>query len=108
MTYASILTAIYPLLNASGPADLIFWTDVELYEWAQEAVERLAQLGLFVEREAFPVQADSAAYPLPASRLSVVYLSLNGSALRPASVFELEALSSSWTQDTGTVERYAL
>lgn len=109
MIFAHVVTRLLPLLNADTAADLVWWTEAELYEWMGEAAQRLAQNGMFVERkENLTVLSGSAGVGLPAVRLAVIHVSLDGLTLRTATVQDLEALSSTWVTDAGNVERYSL
>lgn len=101
------ITALYPRLNASTANDLIWWTDAELRQWAEEALKNLArECGLFTERNELPVFPGGAAYSLPARQISIIHLSLTGRPLRFATVRELEALNRQWQTAQGAVERY--
>jgi hypothetical protein len=108
ITFDDILSELYPLLNASGSSDLIWWTTTELYAWMEEASRRLGTTGAFTARASIAVSSGGAAYSMPAQVLSVIHVSLDGSALRPINVAELEALSTTWDTDSGTVSRFAL
>ena len=108
----SAITRAYPLLNAAAltDADLAFWTVGELYEAADDHVQRLARVtGVFAERDAAQtLNENQSEYPTPARHLSMVHLSAANLELRPVSFDELEALDSSWQTATGTPTRYAM
>ncbi len=102
------LDQLYPLLAASGSADLDFWTDAQLLAWLNAGLARLARsAAVFVERDtSITVAAGTASYTLPTPHLSTLHVSLGGSLLRPVSAAELEALSATWQTDVGTPTRY--
>lgn len=103
-----VIQRLLPALGCYRMVDLTHWTEEELYEYADEAVKRLARaVGMFTEREpAITVNIGVATYPLPTRHLSTIHASLGGANLRPAAVKELEALDSAWQDTTGTPDRY--
>jgi hypothetical protein len=108
MTYASILTRLLPMLNADTVAELQWWTESELYAWMQEAAQRISRFALFVELASEPVTSGEPNYALPAQYRAAIQISLDERTLRPVSVAQLEARSTTWTQDSGTVENFVL
>jgi len=107
-TAQDLLDELYPLLGASGSADLDFWSDAQLLGWLNAGLARLARTAaLFVERDtSITVEAGRAQYSLPTPHLSTLHVSLGAVLLRPASAAELEALSATWQTDRGTPARY--
>lgn len=102
------IDAVIPALNASSPADLVYWTESELYEWADEAAKRLAGLvGGFVERDtSIALVIGTAVYALPARHLSTIHAGLDGESLRPSTVQEIEALDGTWPETAGDPARW--
>ena len=100
LNLAGAIADLYPALNASGTADLVFWTEAELYEWADEAAKRLARVqGGFVERDSSTtLVVGTHTYTLPARHLSTIHVSLGTRSLRPATVQELEAKDNAWVE----------
>lgn len=95
-------------LNALDMSDLVFWSEAELYDQAEEAARRLGRAGLFVRRDPIPTLAASPGYQLPAETLAIVHVSIDGASLRPINVQELEALDTAWRAGTaGTVSYWA-
>lgn len=86
-------------LNASGTGDLVFWTEAELYQRMAEALTRLARRYRIFWREGDPlvVVEQQGAYLVP-ENCGLALVALDGIALRPASVGELEARDSNWEQ----------
>jgi hypothetical protein len=102
-----LLNELYPLLGASSASDLVHWTDAELLQWANDGLKRLARrTGVFVERGTVSVSSGTAAYTLPTRHLSSIHVSLDAAHLRPSTVAELEALSTTWITDSDTPDRY--
>lgn len=104
-----LIERLLPALNCYKLADLVHWDEEELYEYADEGVQRLARAtGMFVERDATTaVAAGTPEYDLPSRHLSTIHVSLvAGANLRGASVRDLEALSSTWHTDAGLVTRF--
>jgi hypothetical protein len=100
---ALVLQDLYPALNAAGPSDLIFWTQAELYEFIDEAAQRLARTcGVFVERDtSITTETNTGTYALPADQVATVQCDLGGFVLRPRTVRELEALDALWPATVG-------
>jgi hypothetical protein len=107
-TGQDLLDELYPLLGASGSADLEFWTVAQLLEWLNRALARLARsAAVIVDRDtSVTVVGGTAQYSLPTPHLSTIHVSLGGTPLRAATPAELAALSATWTTDAGAVERY--
>jgi len=105
---AALLTSLLPALNAASisDADLTFWTSTELYEAADEAGKWLARTaGLFVGANTL---AAGGSVDAGASFIDTIFAAVNGTALREASVRELEALDGGWETAVGTAKRYTL
>lgn len=101
---ALAMNDVYSALNASGPADLVFWTQAELFEYMDEGAQRLARVvGCFVERDtSITTVVNTGGYALPSEHISTIQVDLGGLVLRPRTVRELEALDASWPSTGGT------
>ncbi len=101
---------LLPTLGAYSTSELVYWTEDELYEHANDALKTLAVVtGMFAERDgSISVQIGTAQYNLPARNLFTVHAALDSTPLRPAGVQELESLSDSWETESGAPERYVL
>lgn len=108
IAFGPIVAKLLPALNATAAGDLVFWTEAELYEFADELAQAVSRFGIFVERSEIAVTSGSAAYSLPVRFAALFHLSLNNTSLSAAGVDELEALDSSWPTAAGTVSRYVL
>jgi len=104
------LTNLLPALNAASMLTLSFWTEDELYAFADEAAKRLARkVGVWVERDtSAAVSSLASTYTLPTRRVSIVHVSLGAKALKAASAAEMEALDDAWVDTTGTPLRFLL
>jgi len=101
-----IITDLLPALNAYSTSDLVDWTETELYQWGDEAAQRLSRIcGVLVERTDMPVSAGAGTVTLPDRHLSTIHSTFGTRSLRPSSAQELEALDSGWLTATGGVER---
>lgn len=108
MDVLSVLTKLCPTLNAAGYSDLLWWTQDELIRFAAEAAERLGRtLGVFAVRDTTPVSEDQWLYTLPARHVSLLHAALDNTALRPATIGEIEALDDTWDSTKGTPKKYA-
>lgn len=98
-----VIGDLWPPLNAAGPADAVFWTEEQLYEWFNESAKRLAVSGaVFVVRDTSLTSANGVpTYNLPSSHQATIQADLDGVVLKPRNVQELEALDSTWPTTTG-------
>ena len=104
---SAVITGLLPALNAASTADLVYWTQDELYQWADEAVKRLARrAAVFVNYSA--AMWSAAEVPLIPNAIAPALIAWNGSLLRVATVAELEALDDNWEAATGTPKRWTL
>lgn len=103
INFAGVLADIYPALNATSQLDAVYWNDAELYQWCDEATQRLArQSGVFVTRDtSITVTMGNGTYNLPANQISTIQADLAGVVLRPRTVQELEAADASWPSTQG-------
>jgi len=99
---------LIPRLGAENLAGLTIAAEDELYEWADEALQRLARkLGLFVARApALTLAGGSPTLAAPARHLSTIHVSwdIGGGdlrPLRPISTAELEAKDNRWPTRSG-------
>ena len=85
-------------LNARGPADAIFWTEAELYQWIDEGVQRFARKhGSFVVYDTSVSTTTGAAnYALPTSHIRTYQADLANKILRARNVQEAQALDAGW------------
>lgn len=99
-----VLGELLPTLQAESYAALVFWTESDLYGYADDAVKRLARaLCGFVERDAAgSLAAGTASYAVPARHVETLHVSAGTRALRPANVPELEARDDAWEDATAT------
>ena len=106
---ADVLSELYPLLNASSADDLLFWTLPEIAVSGAKAAADLSRSGCYASMVPHDVQAGSATYAIiDADVTRVLGVWLDGNQLRPLTVAEAEALSSTWRTETGTVTHYLL
>lgn len=118
---ALVVGDLWAPLNARSAADSVFWTEAEMYQWIDEAVQRFARKHqAFVLYDQTVVTAAGVKdYALPAGQLVTIQADVNGKTLRARNVQELEALDSGWptataaepqafVQDTQGVERMTI
>lgn len=96
------LSVLLPVLHATSFANLVFWTEADLYNLADEAGQRLARAcGGFVERDASTaIVPGTASYALPARHLSTIHVALGNTVLQPTNAYEREARDPAWESDT--------
>jgi len=103
------LSDLLPALHATSFGSLPFWTEAELYAYADEGLKRLAR-----QAQAFPVTgsvsvtAGTRVYTLPSRTVSVAGVAFNSAELKPAGAAHLEARSATWESDSGTPSHYTL
>lgn len=101
---------LWPPLNAVSEADAIFWSEAELYQWINDAVNRLADNApLFVVYDQSLAAATGVgAYAQPSKFIATLQADLAGTVLRARNVQQLEALDDNWPTSAGTPEAFAL
>ena len=103
-TVSEIIDRLCYLLNAEDAAHLTYWSSAELADYAVDALQKLSRVAAaWPARDTRQTSADTAAYTLPEGHLGVVHVSLDGVALRPANMQELDALGAA----TGPTKRWA-
>lgn len=83
------LEQIHPLLNASGWGDLGFWTEAELFEYAQRAAERTAQT-VFGPVAWSSTNTAVASVALPANHVKTLAVFFSGSRLMQMDGWEFD------------------
>jgi hypothetical protein len=99
-----IVRELLPALNACDVSDLVFWSEEDLYRYADEAAKQLARTAGVFAADASP-SFTSGENALPTGAIAAVHV-FAGSSLRPATVRELEALDATWKTTTGTPARF--
>lgn len=106
---ATVISDALPALNSASTADLVFWTEAELYQFVDEAVRRAARESLaFAAVAILPVTGGSTGAAMPTGSSTAIWASWNGVSLRSASVGELEARDDSWDTATGTPSHWTV
>lgn len=106
---SSVIGSVLASLNAGSVAELVFWSEGELYQFADDGAKRLARLqGGFVERDnSTAIVVGTPSYALPARHLSTIHVSVDDLALRESNVQEVEALDDDWLDTASpTLERW--
>ncbi len=105
-----VIGDIWPPLNANGPADAVFWTQEQMFEWFNECAKRLAGSGgVFVVRDtSLTALLATPTYDLPDTHQATIQADLDGKVLKPRNVQELEALDASWPTTTGVADSFLL
>lgn len=95
---ALVVGDLWAPLNARGPADAVFWTEDQLYNWVDEGVKRFARKhAAFVVYDTTITTSPSVAdYNLPADHVLTFQADLNGKYLRARNVQEMDSLDSQW------------
>lgn len=98
-----VIDELLPYLGAYQAANLNFWTEAELFAFADEGVKRLATaIGGFVEHDASTALVDgTASYSLPTRHLSTIHASAANVSIYPTTRQGLDALDSDWTNTAG-------
>jgi hypothetical protein len=100
-----VIDEILPSLHASTRGDLApEWSEGDLIEWMDEAVQRLAAIAcVFVGRSTALLTAPATAtYPLPSDHLSTLHVTYKTTSLRGASHLQLEGRDANYRTAEGT------
>jgi hypothetical protein len=98
-------------ISAADLDDSGTWvTSTELYEWADEAAQKLAYAtGAFITLDmSITVSSGTAAYTLPAANVFTLAAWLGSNPLRFTPVRELQALDATWPATSGASTRASL
>src|SRR3979409_2446875 len=109
MEFSSLLPWICTSLKAPSVADLGQWREAELYSYAEEALQNLGTRLLLCAAfdDTTAIVANQAVYELPAGHIATIAAAVDGNALKPATVAEVEALDDDWQRAaSGTPERW--
>jgi hypothetical protein len=89
---------IYPVLHAQGAADMVWWTDAELFGYIDDAAKRLArETASFVERDTSITLVEGGdVYDLPARHVSTLHVAANNRIMNASTAQEIEALDSQY------------
>lgn len=100
---ASVAGDLWPSLNARGPADAIFWTETQLYQWLDEAAKRIARkCGGFVRRNtSVTAGLVNGTYTLPLDHVVTIQADRGDLVLKARNIPELEALDRNWPSTSG-------
>lgn len=110
VNFALAANELWPPLNAAGPADAVFWTETDLYDWFNQAAKQLAIRGRVFTRydhTSIVIATGTAAYVIPDDQINTVQADMNGLVLRPRNVQQLEALDNDWPSTTGAPNSFA-
>ncbi len=111
---SQLIQGLVPVFNSDSLENLSIISEAELYEFANEAADRLARrVGLFVKRDAtLTITGGVATLSVPSDHLSSIHASYDADGegawvpLRVSAVNELEALDEQWEAAEGTPTRW--
>jgi hypothetical protein len=103
-----VITSILPDLHAAAMADLVFWDQDKLINWADECIKQLGRLApVFTIRDTSVNTSGSVpSYSLPPRHVATIHVSLGAVSLRPSNISELEALDPDFQSVLGAPERW--
>lgn len=93
ISWSTLLTCLYPRLHASTAADLVWWTEADLRQWANEAIQLLAaQVPVFIRRNIdLNTVNGQRAYALPARHLATLHVTYDDQPLQPTDLALIDA-----------------
>src|SRR5947209_17422899 len=109
MDFSTIIPWICASLNCPSTAELGNWTEAELYAYAEEALNNAGGKYLLVAEfdDTTAIVAGQPMYELPTEHLATVWAAVDGTALKPATTAEMEALDDLWEEAaSGTAARW--
>lgn len=94
ITWGELLAELYPRLHAADAASLTWWTEADLTQWANEALQMLARGAvLFVRRDTSIVTVEEQReYPLPTRHIATLHVAYNNQPLQPTDRASIDAL----------------
>ena len=105
---SQVAAEVAPALGASGVSDLVFWSEDDVYDYANEAVKRLAaSTGMFTALDgSSSITAGQATYSVPARHHLTLDLALGNASLRKMSMQSLQFLDDEWSTRDGSPNWY--
>jgi hypothetical protein len=91
------IRAAFPALGGRSEAQIVFWTEAELYGFANEAAKRLAKSGLWAKRVPISFSVSQSQAALPPDVISLIHATWESTAILPMSELELSALDEGWS-----------
>lgn len=100
MDWSSLIPWICQSLNAATVGELGQWSEVELYQYAEESLHDIGGKYVLIATydESIALVADQALYELPTLHIVTLYAAADGVMLKPSSVAELESLDQNWEE----------
>jgi hypothetical protein len=94
--WSDLLDCLYPRLHATDATTLIWWSEPQLRDWANDALQLLArQALLFIRRDTGTTTvAGQRAYSLPQRHLATLHVTYADTPLQPTDLAELDSLDS--------------
>jgi hypothetical protein len=107
---ANVINDILPALGANDFSDLDWCTQAELFQFADEAANRLAhRAGVWVNRYGLQtITAGTSVAPQPGDLVDAIHVSVDGASLRPVTALQLAALDAGWQGTAGTPQRFSM
>jgi hypothetical protein len=100
---AQVIDDALPALHAASRADLTFWSEVQLVQWLDEAVKRLAAIAaVFIGRNVTVTVPGTATSVLPPQHVVTTHVTVDGVSIRPVGTMELEARDPAYLTTQGT------
>lgn len=98
MNWSGLMPWVCASLNSGAVWELLYWTETELYHYAEQALHDIGgRFLLCVEFDGTTaLVADQAFYPVPEHHIATIYASANGTFLKPSTVLEMESLDDGW------------
>lgn len=106
---AAVNAEVIPWLHSNNAANLVWWTEAQLYQWLDHMAHKLSREALlFVEANTnVTITAGTMVYAAPERHIATLYVAAGSTdgdgphGLNPANIEELEALSYTWPTDEG-------
>lgn len=100
MDWTTLTPWMLQSLGANNAAELVDWTETELYQYAEEIFRDLGARLLLIVRydDSTAIAQDQAVYPVPAGHIVTIYAAADGATLAPTEVDEMEALDDDYEE----------
>jgi hypothetical protein len=94
VAWSELLACLYPRLHAADASTLVWWTESDLRNWANEALQLLArQALLFIRRDTGTLTVSGQReYPLPQRHLATIHATYNDRPLLPTDRAQIDSL----------------
>jgi hypothetical protein len=98
MDFSTLIPWIATSLNSENVTNLLYWSQDELYQYAETSLGNLTNRFLLIAvfDDTTAIVANQPLYELPTSHIAIIAAAIDGTILKPSTARELEAFDTNW------------